>query len=63
MANPFETRFRSRCADCGDDVDAGDDMYAHDEEFICSDCANALDVVCHCGNYKKEEYETCYDCR
>ena len=38
-------------------------MYAADGQFICKDCARANGNICECGNFKKEGYETCYECK
>lgn len=63
MANPFFNRFDSKCDACGDWMEEDSMVYAHDGGFICSGCAVGADVVCECGNYKKDGYETCYTCR
>ena len=62
MANPFESNYDNNCNSCGDKVYAGDDMYAHEGIFICENCAQLEDLICECGNYKKAEYESCYEC-
>jgi hypothetical protein len=62
MANPFPTKFDSQCQQCESMLDRGDLMYAHDDLFICPDCAEEAGVVCDCGNFKKEDYKKCYDC-
>jgi len=62
MANPFNVRFTSQCHHCEEDVLAGSKMYAHKGGFYCVDCAKRGDIICACGNYKKEEYELCYEC-
>ena len=62
MANPFPTNFDSTCQDCGDTVAEGDNMFAHGGQFICDGCATSADLVCSCGQYKKEEYKKCYTC-
>lgn len=63
MANPFPCKFDSQCQNCGNYLDAGEEMYAHDQMFICADCANEADAVCECGNYKKPEFKTCFTCK
>lgn len=63
MANPFPARFDSRCDSCGNDIDEGDQCYAIEGQFVCSDCANESDNVCGCGNFKHETYPTCFDCK
>lgn len=62
MANPFNVRFTSQCHHCEEDVPAGSQMYAHKGGFYCQVCAKTGDLICKCGNYKKEEYELCYEC-
>jgi hypothetical protein len=63
MANPFETKRSSVCDGCGEGVFQGDLMFAHEGEFFCEMCADEMDCVCECGDYKKPEYEMCYNCR
>jgi hypothetical protein len=62
MANPFKTKFKSTCQSYGEIVEEGDDMFAIDGQFVCEQCAEAGDNICECGNFKKEEYDTCFDC-
>ena len=62
MSNPFPANFDSQCQDCGDTVAEGDNMFAHEGKFICDICAASSDLVCSGGQYKKEEYKTCYTC-
>ena len=62
MANPFETKFPSSCNNCDDTVEQGEKMFADKGDFICEFCAEQREVICDCGNYKKYEYDTCYDC-
>lgn len=63
MANPFEAKFDSECENCGETVIEGDEMYATDDGFLCPDCASEEGYVCSdCGNFKKPEYELCYEC-
>ena len=63
MANPFQVKFDSECQECGSIVDQGENMFADDGMFICEPCAEELGVICSCGNYKKPEYDTCYNCK
>jgi hypothetical protein len=63
MANPFQAKFNSTCNDCSGTVEPGDNMFADDGDFICEDCATDRNIICECGNYKKEEYDTCFDCK
>ena len=62
MPNPFPTQFNSQCQDCFDTVEEGESMFAHEGQFICESCAEHSDLVCRCGNYKKEEFKNCYTC-
>ena len=61
MSNPFENQFDSECQNCGEKVEEGEMMYAFDGEFWCESCMSE-ENICECGNYKKEEYDECYDC-
>lgn len=63
MPNPFPSKFNSSCQNCDNHVDRGDSMYAHDGMFICQDCAVEGFLICDCGNYKKEQFKTCFNCR
>jgi len=63
MSNPFEVRATRHCATCEEPVEQGDLMFAHEDNFICENCAREMDLICDCGNYKKEQYEMCYTCR
>lgn len=62
MANPFETKFDSECQECGSFVWEGDLMYSNDGTFLCKDCATLAEIVCACGNFKKDTFKTCFDC-
>lgn len=63
MSNPFEAHFDSTCDDCGDPIDEGDTTFAVDGQYVCKSCAEKNGNVCHCGEFKKEEYETCFECK
>ena len=39
----------------------GDQVYAVDGLFVCDRCVPIANV-CECGNFKKEEFEKCYEC-
>lgn len=43
----FEARFYGRCADCGDDIEPGDDVRYEDDELIHDDCGtdDSLTVI------------------
>jgi hypothetical protein len=62
MPNPFEATFNSHCIECGNDIFNGDKVFADRGKFICEFCAEDLNVICECGNYKKPDFETCYKC-
>lgn len=61
--NPFEAKFSSMCTDCEMTVEEGDMMFSDSGDFICQDCADERDIICECGNYKKPDFEQCYECR
>ncbi len=64
MPNPFLARFDSDCADCGGTMFENDDeVFACEGEYVCRDCAEKRGNVCECGQYKKSEFETCFECR
>lgn len=62
MANPFKTKFKSQCQGCGDYIGRGDLMYAVEGAFMCEKCAREVDAVCECGNFKKEKFNSCFEC-
>jgi len=63
MSNPFPAHFDSNCNSCGDDIYQGDDCFAVDGQFVCRNCAESNGNVCpDCQNYKREEYDTCFEC-
>lgn len=61
MANPFQAKFDSKCQLCGETVEEGEEMWAIGGQFLCSQCVS-VENQCDCGNYKGDDYETCYDC-
>lgn len=61
MSNPFEQNFDGECPMCDGVVYAGDNMYCHEGEFMCEFCVPD-ENVCSCGNYKKENFGSCYEC-
>jgi len=63
MSNPFEAKFESECQNCGDTVDEGEEMFAVEGEFWCRDCAKRTNNICKCGNYKKDEFDSCFTCK
>lgn len=62
MANPFELYNDRFCDECGDYCLEGEMMYFHEDDIICWTCADMAEVVCECDNYKRPEYEQCYEC-
>ena len=63
MSNPVPAIYDSICDSCGDKIEEGYDLFFHDGNSLCLDCAVDEDLVCECGNYKKPEYQTCFDCK
>ena len=39
--NTFDAKYPGRCADCGDDIDEGDEIGYIDDEICCGDCVLA----------------------
>ena len=62
MSNPFLPQFMSSCDWCSDSVSPDDIMFCHKGDFICESCAAEKQLICVCGNYKKDQYNNCYDC-
>lgn len=64
MSNPFPAHFDSHCTSCGENIYESDDTFAIDREFVCENCAESNGNICpKCGSFKKEEYDTCFDCK
>lgn len=63
MSNPFPASFDSKCDMCGVRIPKENNIFAVDFLFICADCANSSWNVCGCGNFKKSEFETCFQCK
>lgn len=61
--NPCPAFPNTICEGCGEEIEEGDDVFFHEDEKLCEQCAEQLDIVCDCGQYKKPEYETCYECK
>ena len=56
------------CQHCTAHIEEGDDLYFvvnvfEEREYICHWCAKAAGIACDCGNRKKTEHRTCWDCR
>ena len=62
MANPFKVKGSIECSSCADEIENGDYCYYHEDEPYCEWCAEEQEIVCACGDYKKPEYDECYDC-
>lgn len=63
MSNPFQATFDSTCDSCGDDIIENEWCVADDGSFICEGCAEDQGKLCECGNYKKPNFELCYECK
>jgi hypothetical protein len=55
------------CHHCTARIEEGDDLYIvtnvfDEREYICEWCAKAAGILCACGNRKKPEHQTCWDC-
>ena len=62
MSNPVLAFKGTKCDDCGETLEEGDDLYLTDDGRLCQDCANSANYVCDCGNFKKAEFNQCYEC-
>lgn len=62
MSNPFPAKFDSKCQSCGEKIFEDENTYAVDGQFVCAKCAEENGNVCECGNFKKEEYDQCFEC-
>jgi hypothetical protein len=62
MPNPTPAYPNTECSECCDEIPVGEDVFFHEKEKYCIGCAEELDMVCACGNYKKPEYEYCFIC-
>lgn len=63
MANPGKAYEYTRCSVCDEKIGEGNPVYFHESERYCSDCAEDSNIVCDCGDYKKPQYESCYNCK
>jgi hypothetical protein len=61
--NPFPSKFDSECQECEEMIEEGESMFSDNGQFICIACAEEKDAVCECGNYKKPEFPTCFECK
>ena len=63
MANPFEATFDSDCGNCGELMEEGEMVFAHESIFMCEDCAEDKGIICsECGGKKNPEFDHCYKC-
>ena len=62
MSNPADAFKGTRCNGCDEMIGEGNPVYFNDGERLCDACAEDADCVCSCGNYKKPEYDDCYEC-
>lgn len=63
MSNPFTIKTYGKCFQCDDVMNEGDMAYYHENKMFCEYCADKENIVCtDCENYKKPEYEQCYEC-
>ena len=62
MANPVPAFPNTRCDNCDDTLEEGDDLYLTDDGKMCQKCAKENDYVCSCGSFKKPEFNNCYEC-
>jgi hypothetical protein len=60
--NPVSAFKGTKCDNCGENVEAGDDLYLTDDGKMCRPCADENDYVCDCGNFKKPGFNRCYEC-
>ena len=57
-------KWKTKCADCGDTIEEGDDLWLTEEkEKLCYCCAEDAGYICVCTEDKKPEYDLCWDCR
>ncbi len=62
MGNPVVAKWAADCEGCDTKIQEDDLMYFTDEGKICTDCAESEGFVCYCGNFKKLDFDQCYDC-
>ena len=62
MSNPVIAEYSFKCDVCGDWCEAGEELFYHEDSKHCLGCAEVAEVVCSCGQYKKPEYDQCYEC-
>jgi hypothetical protein len=63
MSNPGKAFSNTECDVCEEIIPEGEDVFFEDGSKMCESCADENGNVCpECGEYKKEEYPTCYEC-
>jgi hypothetical protein len=62
MPNPMPAYPNVRCNGCDIIIPEGENVYFTDNGRLCESCAGETGFVCECGNFKKDDYELCYDC-
>lgn len=62
MTNPSEAFEGTICDECENKIPVKNDVFFHEGTKLCIDCAERCDLVCDCGQYKREEFKYCYDC-
>lgn len=63
MSNPVPAFKNTSCDECGSVLEEGEDLFFTDDGRLCTDCADSKDYICDCGNFKKQEYGTCFECK
>ncbi len=62
MPNPVESFGGTGCDECGEELFEGDALFFDGPKKLCEVCAGENENICECGNYKKSQYEECYEC-
>lgn len=62
MPNPITAQWNNECEGCEGTIEKGEDIYFTDEGKLCIECATDEGYVCECGNFKKPDFNRCYDC-
>jgi len=60
--NPCRAFKGVKCDSCGEQLEEGEDLFYTDSGKLCLGCAEAEDYVCPCGQYKKPDFDECYEC-
>ena len=61
-SGPYPAFRGTICNNCDESVNEGDKIYIVSDEKLCESCAEDSGYVCHCGNYKGDNYSECYTC-